>query len=137
MAHIRHKFYDLMEVHRSPIATEAVQRIATLYQIEKEIRGRSPDRHQEVRNARAHPLLDSMRHWLEDSLMKLARKSETAAAIHYALAGWDALARYLDDGRIELDNSAAERTLRAVAVGRKNYLFAGSDSGGEWAAVLV
>ena len=136
MAHIRRKFYDLMEAHQSSIAAEAVQRIAALYHIEKEIRGRSPDQRREVRSARARPLLDSMRQWLEDSLAKLARKSDTAAAIHYALARWDALARYLDDGRIELDNSAAERALRAVAVGRRNYLFAGSDSGGERAAVF-
>ncbi|MGB6871325.1 MAG: IS66 family transposase, partial [Acidobacteriaceae bacterium] len=136
LAHIRRKFYDLVQAHQSPIAAEAVQRIAALYQIEKEIRGRSPDQRREVRNARARPLLESMRQWLEESLVRLARKSDTAAAIHYALARWDALARYLDDGRIELDNSAAERALRAVAVGRRNYLFAGSDSGGERAAVF-
>ena len=136
MAHIRRKFYDLMEAHQSPIATEAVERIASLYAIEKEVRGRSPDERREVRNARARPLLESMRKWLEISLTKLSRKSETAAAIHYALARWDALVRYLDDGRIEIDNSAAERALRAVAVGRRNYLFAGSDRGGERAAVF-
>jgi transposase len=136
MAHIRRKFYDLMEAHQSPIATEAVQRIAPLYAIEKEIRGRSPDARREVRNARARPQIESMRNWLEASLSKLPRKSETTAAIHYALAGWNALVRYLDDGRIELDNSAAERALRAVAVGRRNYLFAGSDAGGERAAVF-
>jgi transposase len=136
MAHIRRKFYDLMEAHHSPIATEAVERIAPLYAIEKEIRGRSPDERREVRNARSRPLLESMRDWLEASLSKLSRKSDTAAAIHYALALWSALTRYCDDGRIELDNSAAERALRAVAVGRRNYLFAGSDSGGERAAVF-
>lgn len=136
MAHIRRKFYGLMEAHHSPIATEAVERIAPLYAIEKEIRGRSPDERREVRNARARPLIESMRKWLEMSLTKLSRKSETAAAIHYALARWDALARYLDDGRIEIDNPAAERALRAVAVGRRNYLFAGSDRGGERAAVF-
>jgi transposase len=136
MAHIRRKFYDLMEAQRSPIATEAVQRIAPLYAIEKEIRGRSPAERQEVRNARARPLLDALKAWLEASLPKLSRKSDNAAAIHYALARWDALMRYLDDGRIEIDNSAAERALRAVAVGRRNYLFAGSDAGGERAAVF-
>jgi hypothetical protein len=77
-----------------------------------------------------------MRAWLEASLPKLSRKSDNAAAIHYALARWDALMRYCDDGRIEIDNSAAERALRAVAVGRRNYLFAGSDAGGERAAVF-
>jgi len=121
---------------RSPIAAEAVERIAPLYAIEKEIRGRSPAERQKVRNARARPLLESMRAWLEASLAKLSRKSDNAAAIHYALARWDALMRYCDDGRIEIDNSAAERALRAVAVGRCNYLFAGSDAGGERAAVF-
>jgi len=77
-----------------------------------------------------------MRVWLEASLIKLSRKSDTAAAVHYALARWNALVRYCDDGRIEIDNSAAERALRAVAVGRRNYLFAGSDRGGERAAVF-
>jgi hypothetical protein len=136
MAHIRRKFYDLMEAQHSPIATEAVERIAPLYAIEKEIRGRSPDTRREIRNARARPLLDAMHSWLEVSLSKLSRKSDTAAAIHYALARWSTLMRYCDDGRIEIDNSAAERALRAVAVGRRNYLFAGSDAGGDRAAVF-
>jgi transposase len=136
LAHIRRKFYDLMEAHRSPIATEAVERIGALYAIEKEIRGRPPDERREVRNTRSRPLLDAMRAWLETSLSKLSRKSDTSAAIHYALARWDAFARYCGDGRIEIDNSAAERALRAVAVGRKNYLFAGSDAGGERAATF-
>jgi hypothetical protein len=136
MAHIRRKFYDLMEAHRSPIATEAIERIALLYAIEKEIRGRPPDERRRIRNARARPLLESMHHWLKTSLATLSRKSNTAAAIHYALSLWDALVRYLDDGRIEIDNSAAERALRCVAVGRRNYLFAGSDRGGERAAVF-
>jgi transposase len=136
LAHIRRKFYDLMEAHHSPIATEAVERIAALYAIEKEIRGRSPDERRQVRNSRARPLLESMRTWMETSLSQLSRKSDTTAAIHYALARWDAFVRYCDDGRIEIDNSAAERALRAVALGRKNYLFAGSDRGGDRAATF-
>jgi len=136
LAHIRRKFYDLIEAHRSPIATEAVERIGALYGIEKEIRGRPPEERREVRHTRSRPLLDAMRAWLETSLSKLSRKSDTSAAIHYALARWDAFARYCNDGRIEIDNSAAERALRAVAVGRKNYLFAGSDAGGERAATF-
>jgi transposase-like protein len=135
-ANQRRKFYDLMEAHNSPIATEAVARIAALYAIEKDIRGRSPDERREVRNARARPLLESMRNWLEASLSKLSLKSDTTAAIHYALARWDAFVRYCDDGRIEIDNSAAERALRAVALGRENYLFAGSDRGGDRAATF-
>jgi hypothetical protein len=98
-----------MEAHRSPIATEAIERIALLYAIEKEIRGRPPDERRRIRNARARPLLESMHHWLKTSLATLSRKSNTAAAIHYALSLWDALVRYLDDGRIEIDNSGGER----------------------------
>jgi transposase len=136
MAHIRRKFFDLMKAHNSPIATEAVQRIAALYRIEREIKGRPAEERRSVRTARARPLFDDMRRWLEQARTQLAPKSETAAAIHYALALWDALARYLDDGRIELDNMIAERALRPVAIGRRNYLFAGSDAGGRRAAIL-
>lgn len=136
MAHIRRKFYDLMEACQSPIATEAVERIRALYLIEKQIRGRPAEERRAARQARARPLFEAMGAWLETSLTHVWTKSETAAAIRYAVALWPALSRYLDDGRIELDNSAAERALRAVALGRKNYLFAGSDSGGERAAVF-
>ncbi len=135
-AHIRRKFYDLMEACQSPVATEAVERIRALYRIEKQIRGRPAEERRAARQARARPLFEAMGAWLETSLAQVWTKSETAAAIRYALALWPALSRYLDDGRIELDNSAAERALRAVALGRKNYLFAGSDSGGERAAVF-
>jgi len=113
-----------------------VERIAALYRIEKEIKGRPADERRAVRTARARPLFDDMRRWMDQALTRLAPKSETAAAIHYALGLWDALARYLDDGRIELDNLIAERALRPVALGRRNYLFAGSDSGGRRTAIL-
>ncbi len=136
MAHIRRKFVDIVKVHQSPIATEAVERIAALYRIEKEIKGRSVEERRTIRSAHAKPLFDDMRRWLEHALTQLAPKSETAAAIHYALGLWDALRRYLDDGRIELDNMIAERALRPVAIGRRNYLFAGSDAGGRRAAIL-
>lgn len=136
LAHIRRKFYDLVEAQRSPVATEAVRRIGELYAVEREIRGRSPDLRQQVRQARARPLLDSMQQWMQQSLASLSRKSDVAAAIRYALALWDALSRYVDDGAIEIDNSAAERSLRCVALGRKNYLFAGSDRGGQRAAAF-
>ena len=91
-----------------------------------------------ARSARtqARPLLDSLKQWLEETLGKLSRKSDTALAVRYALSRWDALLRYVDDGRIEIDNNAAERSLRTVALGRKNYLFAGSDAGGERAAAI-
>jgi len=135
-AHARRKFYDLQQAHASPLATEALERIGALYAIEKEIRGRPLEERREVRQARSKPLLDSLRQWFETTLLKLSRKSDTAAAIRYALSRWNALLRYSDDGRLEIDNNAAERALRAVALGRKNYLFAGSDSSGERAAAI-
>jgi transposase len=135
-AHVRRKFYELMEAHKSPIATEAVERIAALYAIESEIRGRAPDERRQVRQGRSRPLLDAMHDWLEASLAKLSKKSDTSVAIRYALALWGALVRFCDDGRVEIDNNAAERALRCVAIGRKNYLFAGSDRGGERAATF-
>src|ERR1019366_8173975 len=94
------------------------------------------DERQQVRMLRSWPLLQSLRDWFEVSLTKLSRKSDTTAAIRYALGLWPALTRYCDDGRLEIDNNAAERALRAVALGRKNYLFAGSDTGGERAAAI-
>jgi transposase len=135
-AHVRRKFYDLFEAHASPIAKEALDRIAALYGIEKEIRGRPPDERQQIRATRAGPLLDSLQVWFKESLAKLSKKSEVTAAIHYALGRWTQLLRYIHDGRLEIDNNAAERALRAVALGRKNYLFAGSDTGGDRAAAM-
>jgi transposase len=135
-AHARRKFNDLYEAHASPIAKEALERIAALYVIEKEIRGRSPDERQQVRNERARPLLESLHDWLKASLSKLSKKSDVTLAIHYALGRWTQLSRYCGDGQLEIDNNAAERSLRAVALGRKNYLFAGSNTGGERAAAI-
>jgi transposase len=135
-AHVRRKFFDLQQAHGSQVASEAMERIGALYGIEQEIRGRPPDERRQVRQARAAPLLTSLRQWFETTLPKLSRKSDTTAAIHYALSLWDALVRYADDGNLEIDNNAAERALRAVALGRKNYLFAGSDAGGERAAAI-
>jgi hypothetical protein len=135
-AHVRRKFFDLHQAHASPIASEALERIGQLYRIEGEIRGRPPDERQQVRDQRARPLLIALHEWFKTTLTRVSRKSEVAAAIGYALARWPALLRYCDDGRIEIDNNAAERALRAVALGRKNYLFAGSDAGGERAAAI-
>jgi transposase len=135
-AHVRRKFYDIQVAHKSAVATEALERIGALYAIEKEIRGRSPEERRAVRNERSRPLLESLKQWLEETLVKLSKKSDTAMAVRYALGRWEALMRYCDDGRLEIDNNAAERSLRAVALGRKNYLFAGSDRGGESAAAM-
>jgi len=136
MAHVRRKFYDLEQAHASPIAKEALRRIGELYGIESDIRGRPPEERKQARQSRARPALDSMHRWLKSTLTKLPRKSAVASAIHYALGRWPALLRYCDDGLLEIDNNAAERALRAVVLGRKNYLFAGSDSGGERAAAI-
>jgi hypothetical protein len=111
-------------------------RIGTLYEIEAAIRGRSPEERRTVRQARAGPLLEELRTWLEATLAQVSTKSALASAIGYALTRWTALLRYRNDGHIEIDNNAAERALRAVALGRKNYLFAGSDAGGERAAAI-
>ena len=135
-AHVRRKFHDLEQAHGSPLAREALERIAALYMVEDEIRGRPAEERKQVRQSRARPLLQSLHDWFEVSLTKLSRKSDTTAAIRYALTLWVALTRYCDDGRLEIDNNAAERALRAVTLGRKNYLFAGSDAGGERAAVI-
>jgi len=105
MAHVRRKFYDLHQAHASPIAAEALRRIAELYLIESEIRGRQPDERQQARQTRARPLLDSMQQWLNSTLGKLSKKSAVASAIHYALGRWPALLRYCDDGRVEIDNN--------------------------------
>jgi transposase len=136
LAHVRRKFYDLHVAHRSPVAEEALERIAALYGIEKEIRGHPAEDRREVRGTRARPLLDSLKQWLEETLGKLSSKSDTAMAVRYTLSRWEALLLYVDDGRIEIDNNAAERSLRTVALGRKNYLFAGSDTGGQRAAAI-
>lgn len=135
-AHVRRKFYDIHMAHASPLATEALERIAALYAIEKDIRGKPPDIRREVRQQRSVPLLAALRTWLETTLPALSQKSDTAVAIRYALSRWPALLRYCDNGGLEIDNNAAERALRAVALGRKNYLFAGSDAGGERAAAI-
>ena len=135
-AHVRRKFYDLEQAHASPVAREALQRIGALYGIEEQIRGVRQNERRARPPQQAQPLLDSLRQWFEATLSKLSRKSETTVAIRYALSRWDALTRYIEDGHIEIDNNAAERSLRGVALGRKNYLFAGSDAGGERAAAL-
>ena len=135
-AHARRKFHEIHAIHASPATTEALERIWDLYVIEDQIRGKPADLRLTIRQTRARPLLDDLRKWMEKALCSLSSKSETAGAIRYALSRWRALTRYTEDGHLEIDNSAAERALRAVALGRKNYLFAGSDAGGDRAAAF-
>ena len=135
-AHVRRKFYDLYEAQGSPLAETALHQIRKLYRIEKAIRGCPPDERRRARQSEAKPILDQLHQWLQQCLSQVSRKSDIATVIRYALARWQALCRYQDDGHLEIDNNAAERALRCVALGRKNYLFAGSDAGGERAAAL-
>jgi transposase len=135
-AHARRKFYDLFELDGSPIAEEALVRIKMLYAIEREIRGQMPAVRQSVRMTRAMPLLISLKAWLEQTLLQISVKSGIAKAIKYSLTHWQALTRYCEDGRIEVDNNSAERSIRPLVLGRRNYLFAGSDGGGESAAII-
>ena len=135
-AHTRRKFHDIHVAHASPTTTEALARIGALYGIEEQIRGKPAELRCSVRQTRYKPLLDELRQWMDKTLRSLSTKSETAGAIRYALSHWRALTRYVDDGLLEIDNNSAERALRAVAIGRKNYLFMGADSGGQRAASL-
>ena len=134
-AHVRRKFFDEHE-KGSPLATEALERIGALYRIETDIKGKPPDERRRLRQEQAKPLLDELKAWLEATLRKVSGKSDLAKAMRYTLGRWDALNRFLHDGRVEIDNNAAERAIRGIALGRKNYLFAGSDAGGERAAAV-
>src|SRR5258706_1660532 len=114
----------------------SLRRIAELYAIERSIKGRTADVRRHVRNISARPLIEMMKPWLEMELGRVPPAGPLAEAIRYALARWPALTRFLDDGRVELDNNPVERAIRPIALGRKNHLFAGSDSGGvRWATV--
>ena len=135
-AHVRRKFYDLYEATGSPAAKEAIERIRELYEVEERIRGKPPDERSVYREKHAAPLVESLHGWLQATLAKTSSKAALAKAIRYALTLWRALTPYLEDGRIEIDNNAAERALRGAALGRKNYLFLGSDAGGERAAAI-
>jgi len=136
-AHARRKFFDLTVAGSAPIAEEALRRIGELYDLEAEIRGQPPDARKKMRQEKSRPKLAALKAWFEGELAKLPGKSGTAKAIRYALSRWQALTRFLDDGTIEIDNNTAERSIRPIALGRKNWLFAGSDQGGERAAAVL
>jgi transposase len=130
LAHARRKFYDLYVYDKSPIAEEALQQIAALYRIETEIRGTSAEHRRSVRQQRSRPLVEAMHIWLSEQLKRISGGSDLAKAIRYCLSHWTGLSRFLDDGRLELDNNTVERAIKPVVLTRKNALFAGSDSGG-------
>ena len=135
MAHVRRKFVDVHRAQGSAIANEAIRRVAQLYAVEKEARGSPPDRRVEIRQAKAVPIFDGLESWLHDQLPTISGKSPLAMAIRYGLTRMKRLRPCLDHGFLELDNNTAERAMRSVAVGRKNYLFVGSQTGGRAAAI--
>jgi transposase len=135
--HVRRRFYELAVGGPAPIASEALERIAALYAIEKDIRGRSAEERRAVRQDRTRPLLADLQAWLRQKLLLISQKTKLAEAIRYTQSHWVGLTRFVDDGRIEMDTNIVERSIRPIALNRKNALFAGSDGGGENWAILA
>ena len=135
-AHVRRKFYELAD--SSPVATEVLRRIALLYAIEKEVRGASAEQRRLMRAQRSRDIVDDQRQYLDARNAQVSAKSKLGDAIRYALTRWDGLSRFVDDGRIDLDSNTVERSIRPLALNRKNALFAGSDEGGDnWAVIAT
>jgi transposase len=135
-AHVRRKFYELAD--NSLVATEVLRRVALLYAIEDEVRGLSAEQRRAVRHDRSRVIVDDLRQYLEARNRQVSAKSKLGEAIRYALTRWDGLSRFLDDGRVDLDNNTVERSIRPLALNRKNALFAGSDEGGDnWAVIAT
>jgi transposase len=135
-AHVRRKFYELAD--NSPVAVEVLQRIAALYKIEDEVRGAPVEQRQQIRHERSRVIVDDLRIFLEAKNRQVSAKAKLGEAIRYALTRWDGLSRFLDDGRVDLDSNTVERSIRPLALNRKNALFAGSDEGGDnWAVIAT
>ena len=135
-AHVRRKFYELADT--SPVATEVLRRIASLYAIEDEVRGSPAQQRRSVRDKRSRVIVDDLHQYLEARNRQVSAKAKLGEAIRYALTRWDGLSRFLDDGRVDLDNNTVERSIRPLALNRKNALFAGSDEGGDnWAVIAT
>src|SRR6202034_2425227 len=136
-SHVRRRFYELAAAGPAPIASEALERMSGLYAVEKDIRGRDADERRALRQDRSRPIVDELEPWLRAKLALISQKTKLAEAIRYALSRWDGLTRFLDDGCIEIDSNVVERSIRPIALNRKNALFAGSDGGGEHWAVIA
>ena len=135
---MRRKFYELYVGGNQPIATQALARIKKLYEIEAEIRGRPAELRRALRQEKARPLVEALKPWLEESLAKVSKGSKLAEALAYGLNHWGGLCRYLEDGRIEIDSNTVERSIRPLALTRKNALFAGHDMGAaSWATAAT
>jgi transposase len=136
MAHARRRLFEVYEATKSPIAEEGLRRIGELYAIEAAINGQSPEQRRAARQAQSKPLLEALHDWMLQQRRRLSGKSTLGKALQYALNRWDALVRYIEDGWLSIDNNLAERLLKDIAVTRKNYLFVGSDAGGQRAAII-
>jgi hypothetical protein len=135
-AHARRKFYELADT--SPVATEVLRRIALLYGVEDEVRGAAAEQRRAVRDERSRIVVAELHQYLVDRNRQVSAKSKLGEAIRYALTRWEGLSRFLEDGRIDLDNNTVERAIRPLALNRKNALFAGSDEGGDnWAVIAT
>jgi transposase len=137
LAHARREFFNVHKRTADPLAAEALRRIGEVYAIEAHIRGRTADERMTVRQVETKPLMVTLWSWLMERLSEISAKSSLAGAIRYTLGHWEGLTRFLSDGRIEVDNNTVERAIRPIPLGRKNILFAGSNSGGERWAVLA
>jgi hypothetical protein len=135
-AHGRRKFFVLADLRQAPLAIEAVRRIDEIFAVEREINAATPEQRHAVRQQRIKPLVTALEGWMRSERARLSRHADTAKAIDYMLKRWPAFTRFLGDGRICLTNNAAERALRGIAIGRRAWLFAGSDRGGERAAAM-
>jgi hypothetical protein len=127
----------VVKLKASPVADEALTRIGALYDIEDRIRGMGPDERRTLRQQHARPVLNDLKAWITETLATLPQKQKLAEAMRYALSRWEALGVYIHDGRVEIDNNIAERAMRPIGIGRKNWLFAGSDKGGERIANIL
>ena len=135
-SHVRRRFYEIAQGGNAPVAEGALQRIAALYRIESTIRGQAPERRRTFRDEQSRPLVDQLRAWLDAQLARVPGRSRMAEAIRYALKLWRGLTVFLDDGRVEIDSNVVERSIRPIALSRKNALFAGSDQGGvHWGVI--
>ena len=130
-AHLRRDFHDIWTATKSDIAKEALDRIGQLYDIEREIKGLSSDERRTVRQRKAKPKVEAFHVWAEAQLTRIPGKSDLAKAFRYGLSRWPSFTLFLDDGRVAIDNNAAERGMRPIGVGHRNWLFAGSDTGAE------
>ena len=134
--HGRRKFYEMARAGNAPLAAEALGYIKALYEVEGAVRDAGSDQRRRYRDEHARPVLEAFKAWLDTQLRRLPPKSELAKAMRDLTKRWTAFTRYLDDGRLEIDNGAAERALKGPVLDRKNYLFAGSDAGGQRAAIV-